>query len=229
MRFGSLFAGIGGMDLGLERAGMECRWQVEIDPFARRVLEKHWPDVKRYEDVRTVEWEGVERVDIIVGGFPCQDVSNAGRRAGLAGRSSGLWREVVRCVAATKPAAVLVENSAHGRKHWMCPARDDLRSLGYEAVAFEVSAFDLGANHERRRGFILADARRGRCALAEEALRAGRPSSELRSWWASEPGIRRVDDGVPERVDRCRVLGNAVVPQVAEWIGRRILEADAAR
>lgn len=77
MTFGSLFAGIGGMDLGLERAGMTCKWQVEIDPFARQVLAKHWPNVKRYEDVRTVGAE-LERVDLVAGGFPCQDISLQG-------------------------------------------------------------------------------------------------------------------------------------------------------
>ena len=89
MTFGSLFSGIGGMDLGLERAGMECRWQVEIDPFCNRVLEKHWPHVRRYGDIRTVGGE-LERVDLIAGGFPCQDVSIAGLKRGIAKIGSSL-------------------------------------------------------------------------------------------------------------------------------------------
>ena len=98
MTFGSLFSGIGGMDLGLERAGMECRWQVEIDPFCNRVLEKHWPHVRRYGDIRTFGAE-LERVDLIAGGFPCQDVSIAGLKRGITEDSrSGLWSEFARII-----------------------------------------------------------------------------------------------------------------------------------
>src|SRR6185436_9645399 len=94
MTFGSLFAGIGGLDLGLERAGMECRWQVENDPFCIAVLEKHWPEVKRYGDIREVEGSELERVDLMCGGFPCQDLSCAGVKRGIAhGTRSGLWIE----------------------------------------------------------------------------------------------------------------------------------------
>src|SRR3954468_10165507 len=93
---GSLFAGIGGFDLGFERAGFEVKWQVEIDPFCRRVLEKHWPDVRGYENVRAVGSE-LERVDVIVGGFPCQDISsNNQNKRGIAGAKSGLFHDVVR-------------------------------------------------------------------------------------------------------------------------------------
>ena len=94
MRFGSLFAGIGGFDLGLERAGMECVWQVEIDDFCNRVLEKHWPHVKRYRDVHDVGEHNLERVDLICGGFPCQDISNSGSKRGINGERSGLWEGV---------------------------------------------------------------------------------------------------------------------------------------
>ena len=95
MTFGSLFSGIGGIDLGLERAGMECKWQVEIDPYCQKVLAKHWPDVRRYDDVRSVGADTLEAVDLIAGGFPCQDVSVAGKRAGLKeGTKSGLWFEI---------------------------------------------------------------------------------------------------------------------------------------
>src|SRR5690348_12331563 len=105
LTFGSLFAGIGGFDLGFERAGMKCEFQVEIDPFCQKVLAKHWPNVRRHDDVRTFpptaadEW----RVDVICGGFPCQDISYAGRGAGLAGERSGLFFEVVRVVRALGP------------------------------------------------------------------------------------------------------------------------------
>src|SRR5690606_23510970 len=103
MRFGSLFSGIGGLDLGLERAGMDVSWQSEIDPFACRVLDHHWPEVPNYGDITTIDPDTLGPVDVLTGGFPCQDVSVAGRRAGLAGERSGLWFEFARIIGATKP------------------------------------------------------------------------------------------------------------------------------
>ena len=110
LTFGSLFAGIGGFDLGLERAGMVCKWQVEIDEYATRVLEKHWPTVRRWNDVRTFPPEGDWNVDVICGGFPCQDISVAGKGAGLAGARSGLWYEFARIIRHIRPRWVIVEN-----------------------------------------------------------------------------------------------------------------------
>src|ERR1039457_217076 len=104
MTFGSLFAGIGGMDLGLERAGMECRWQIEIDPFCTKVLEKHWPKVKRYGDITKLNGSELESVDLICGGFPCQDVSLAGLRKGIgSGTRSGLYADMLRIVSVLRP------------------------------------------------------------------------------------------------------------------------------
>jgi DNA (cytosine-5)-methyltransferase 1 len=108
--FGSLFAGIGGMDLGLERAGMECKWQVEINPFCQKVLAKHWPNVRRYGDITAVEQ--LEYVDVIAGGFPCQDISYAGAGAGIDGERSGLWSEMLRIIRIVRPRFVIVENVA---------------------------------------------------------------------------------------------------------------------
>src|SRR5215510_9060927 len=110
LTFGSLFAGIGGIDLGLERAGMECRWQVEIDPFCRQILAKHWPEVKRYDDIRKLAASDLEPVDLMAGGFPCQDLSQAGKRAGIEGTRSGLWFEFARLVRGLRPRYVLIEN-----------------------------------------------------------------------------------------------------------------------
>ena len=112
LTFGSLFAGIGGMDLGLERAGMQCKWQVEINPYAQKVLAKHWPHVDRFEDVRAVGARELAPVDLIAGGFPCQDISHAGLRAGIDGERSGLWSEFARLVRELRPRYVLVENVA---------------------------------------------------------------------------------------------------------------------
>ena len=108
--FGSLFSGIGGFDLGFERAGMECAWQVETDIRARGVLARHWPEVERYEDVRNVGRNDLRAVDVVCGGFPCQDVSIAGRRAGLAGERSGLWFEFHRVLDELRPRWCIIEN-----------------------------------------------------------------------------------------------------------------------
>src|SRR6476660_8578618 len=110
MTYGSLFSGIGGMDLGLDRAGLTCKWQVEIDPFCRKILAKHWLHVKRYGDIRTVDGRDLEPVDLLAGGFPCQDLSQAGKRAGIEGTRSGLWFEFARIIGELRPRYVLVEN-----------------------------------------------------------------------------------------------------------------------
>jgi DNA (cytosine-5)-methyltransferase 1 len=116
--FGSLFAGIGGVDLGFERAGLECKWQVEIDDYATKVLEKHWPDVSRWRDVKTFPPEDNQdwNVDVIAGGFPCQDISVAGKGAGLNGERSGLFFEIIRLARQLRPRAIVLENGNRTRR-----------------------------------------------------------------------------------------------------------------
>lgn len=157
MRIGSLFAGIGGLELGLEMAGLgPVAWQVEADPFCRRVLARHWPEVPRHEDVRTVDPAILEPVEIVCGGFPCQDVSSAGLRKGLAGERSGLWREFARIVRAMRPQWVVVENVASGARLWLDAVVRDLGELGYEALPVPLAASDVGAPHRRARIFVIA-------------------------------------------------------------------------
>jgi DNA (cytosine-5)-methyltransferase 1 len=110
LTFGSLFAGIGGFDLGFERAGMECAWQVEIDPDAQRVLRRHWPDAKLLPDVTKAGRKNLPKVDVICGGFPCQDLSVAGKRAGIKGKRSGLFYHMARITRELKPAVLVWEN-----------------------------------------------------------------------------------------------------------------------
>jgi len=154
---GSLFSGIGGFELGLERAGIgPLQWQVEIDPFCRAVLEKHWPRVERFEDVTTAGRHNLRPVDVICGGFPCQDVSAAGKREGLHGEKSGLWFEYLRIIRELRPRAAIIENVASGKKLWLCEVRTGLRQLGYRTVAYGVSACDVGAPHRRARIFVVA-------------------------------------------------------------------------
>lgn len=157
MTMGSLFSGIGGLELGLEWAGLgPVVWQVEQDEFCRAVLAKHWPHVDRsVSDVRAVATSALPRTRGIVGGFPCQDVSGAGEGAGLAGARSGLWFVMRDIIAARRPEFVVVENVASGKKRWLCQVRTDLQALGYRARAVQISAADVGAPHLRERIFVL--------------------------------------------------------------------------
>lgn len=159
---GALFAGIGGLDLGVEVAGGEVVWQVEIDDYCRAVLAKHWPAVDRsITDVRTASASNLRRVATIIGGFPCTDVSGAGLGAGLGTEDSpsdrsGLWFEMRRIIAELRPRAVIVENVASGKKRWLCRVRADLHALGYRTRAVQISAAECGAPHLRERIFVLA-------------------------------------------------------------------------
>ncbi len=275
MRFVSLFSGIGGLDLGLERAGHECVLQVEIDDYCQRVLAKHWPDVKRIADVKDVTADDCKEADAIVGGFPCQPVSVAGRREAQAD-PRWLWPQFARLISEVRPRYVVVENVPGLLTTGMGEVLGDLSALGYDADWGRISAEAVGAPHLRWRIFVVAyagserirfqqgwgggasgedpllttrDGTDGTMADAtgqrlegaeqqsrgEQRTRTGSGSTladangessfwppvarQERTSWSVEPDIRRVAHGVPKRVDRLRALGNAVVPQVAEYIG----------
>ncbi|MHC4301442.1 MAG: DNA cytosine methyltransferase, partial [Planctomycetota bacterium] len=158
MTIGSLFSGIGGLELGLERGGLgPVVWQVETDPFCRAVLAKHWPDADRsVTDVRKANRTNLTPVDLVCGGFPCQDVSSAGKGAGLAGSRSGLWFEFHRILWHLQPRWVVVENVASAAVRWVDDVMEGLDQLGYTAVPFPLSAEDVGAWHLRRRIFVVA-------------------------------------------------------------------------
>jgi DNA (cytosine-5)-methyltransferase 1 len=241
--FGSLFAGIGGIDLGLERAGWTGRWQVEWDPFCQHVLAHHWPDVPRYGDITRVDWSTVEPVDLIAGGFPCQPFSFAGKQRGIEDER-WLWPEFARVVGELRPRYVLVENvpgllAGHGG---MGHVLGDLASLGYDAEWDSVPAAAVGAPHLRERVWIVAySASEGRSGLLRDLVPIGfepppgwsataLDTSRTFDDWArcegmGEPPFFGTNDGLHAGVDRLRALGNAVVPQVVEVIGRRLMEA----
>jgi len=306
MRVGSLFSGIGGMDLGLERAGMEIVWQVEIDEFCRAVMAKHWPDVERFGDVKECGAHNLKPVDLVCGGFPCQPVSCAGQRKGKADER-WLWPEFHRIICELRPRWVLVENvpgllSIDAGRLFGGILRD-LAESGYDVEWDSIPAAALGAPHIRYRIFLVAYADTNRCrsgdwrglipdcqrnsasslrqaqqqsGSSDPSLMADTASRRRGRWrqqpkggegtgsvadddgsgcsdvqghcaaakphrrlvfgaddrrpagqWSPEPDVDRVADGVPARVDRLRALGNAVVPQVAEWIGRGIMDAAA--
>ena len=216
---GSLFAGIGGFDLGLERAGMRVRWQVEIDPYCQRVLAKHWPHVTRYGDIKTVDWDSVEPVDLLCGGFPCQPFSHASRGRRTA---QSLWPEMRRAVEIVKPTWVVVENVVGAANLVLHEVAIDLESLGYEvAPPLEIPACAVGFDHWRPRYWILA--------YSDENSQSSVPQHEQvaelprRDCQCARVGEK---DGIPSRVDRLRGLGNAIVPQIAEMIGHAILHAE---
>ncbi len=243
MTFGSLFSGIGGMDLGLERAGMECKWQVEIDPFCQKVLTKHWPGVKRYGDITKLDGSELEPVDLIAGGFPCQDVSSAGSRAGIESHTrSGLWIEMRRLIRLVRPRFVLVENvsalldriSGGSGPAPIQRVLGDLAEIRYDA---EWDCFPTGLNfgHRRDRVFIVAYPVReglsasGKRGPSEVPARCLYADSATPSFLGTQPAPAVVRNvlGIPRRMDRITAVGNSVVPRASEWIGRRIIEATA--
>ncbi len=287
MRFVSLFSGIGGMDLGLERAGMECVGQVENDPWCNQILEKHWPDTPRWQDIHDLDPKELPDHDLIAGGFPCQPVSLAGARLAQ-DDPRWLWPEFFRIVRMVRPRYVVVENVPGLASAGMGVILGDLAQVGYDTEWQSVPAAFVGAPHLRWRIFIVAypagsvgsyfsqgigresamvgagvSASRGTTggdttsrvprrerieldgatdvADAEDTDRRGTNGTQDAWWWnqetgrrglgrsglqhwAAEPDVGRVADGVPRRVDRLRGLGNAVVPQVAELVGRMIME-----
>jgi len=233
VRFGSVFSGVGGIDLGLERAGMRCQWQIEISQFCRKVLSRYWPKVKRYGDIREVHGSELEPVDLVCGGFPCEDISLAsGMGVGIVGERSGLWSEFARILGEVRPRFALIENVPALRSRGLALVLQDLRALGFDAEWHCIPASAFGAPHRRDRIFIVAypEGAFRQAILNGEAVAHvdGKPlvrtaiSRGKRHAWAIEPGMVRMVYGVPNRVDRVAALGRAVVPQIAEWMGKRI-------
>jgi DNA (cytosine-5)-methyltransferase 1 len=191
--FGSAFAGVGGFDLGLERAGWRCAWQIESDPAALAVLAHHWPAVPRYGDIRAVDPATLLPVDLLCGGFPCQDISVAGKGAGLDGAQSSLWWELARLIVVLRPPWLLVENVPPLRTRGADTILAWLEAQAYACWPLVVGAWAVGAPHRRERVWIvgqLGDAARGgrkKCDVREgrqatrreEATNARRPNEEL--------------------------------------------------
>lgn len=238
MTFGSLFAGIGGFDLGFERAGLTCKWQVEIDDYATRVLEKHWPNVRRWRDVRDFPPEPVDewRVDCICGGFPCEDISNAGPRAGIEGERSGLWADMVRVIRLVGPSYVIVENVAALLDRGIGTVLGDLADSGFDAEWSVVTACSMGAPHTRQRVFVVAYANgvdgrprvRNPITQQDRTLQAIDGSPSARASWqarlANPSELYGGANGLPFGPHRNRVIGKSIVPKIAEWIGERLMQ-----
>lgn len=239
---GSLFSGIGGLlDLGLERAGMTVVWQSEIDEYASRVLAKHWPHVPNLGDITLIDWSTVEPVDLICGGYPCQPFSNNGHRRG-ADDDRHLWPFFLDSIRVLRPRWVVAENVPGHLSLGFDRVLADLAALGFDVDWSTLSACSMGAPHMRDRLYFVAHPasigwRWSRGANTSSPLRyAGHHDREPEgsgspAHWSAVPEPRPLGmaHGVPTAVDRARLKahGNAVVPQVAEWVGRRIMESAA--
>ena len=303
---GSLFSGIGGFDLGLERAGMKVIWQSEIDPFACKVLKKHWPDVPNLGDINKIDWTNIERPDVICGGYPCQPFSTAGKRGG-ATDPRHLWPAMFNAICNLRPRYALMENVRGHLSMGFGDVLGDLASIGFDAEWQVIPAAAVGAPHKRDRVFIVAypndagvgtqrrevqrekssgeqkrevvaqyvfsrrgaemadtnggrqqkcDAQIGVVSVVGEGSqrkfvantdgkfveqygsssdvanksqrwhdqRERQTTNDFGQWWEVEPDVGRVANGVSDRVDRLRGLGNAIVPQVAELVGALVVE-----
>ena len=245
LRVLDLFSGIGGFSLGLERAGMQTVAFCEFDKHAQKVLKKHWPGIPIHDDVRTLDGNQYRgTADVVCGGFPCQDLSVAGKKAGFDGDRSSLYREMLRVVSECRPRYAIFENvtglltGEHGR--WFAQFLYDLAEIGFDAVWHCIPAAYVGAPHVRDRVWIVAYPK-------QRVWQGIRLSNSLNveklenRWSASEVGslfrcIRddcqtdryslRKDDGFSDCVDRLERLGNSVVPQIPEIIGRAIMAAE---
>lgn len=220
-----LFSGIGGFSLGLERAGMKTVAFCESNPACRKVLARHWPEVPIHDDIRKLDGTQFRDVDIVCGGFPCQDVSDAarGRNLGLDGDRSGLWYQMARVLEECEAPICLVENvDGAAFRRWVPAVRSTLYRLGYSSLSVRVRAVDVGAPHEGSRVFVAATNRNGESARAFHAQMALVCKPARRSWhWRRARGFDLgLDDGVPGGL---AMYGNAVVPQVVEQIGRAIM------
>lgn len=320
MNVGSLFSGIGGIELGFKRAGIKTRWFIEKDEYCQKVLRKNFPKVPIYEDIEKTDFAELEKVEILTGGFPCQDISYAGKGEGIKGKRSGLWKYYYQAIGILRPKYIFIENVPALLNRGFNVVLADLATCGYDAEWDCIPAVAIGAPHRRDRLFIFAytnsyrrerqnipkgqkredllESTRGSKIISNpkstgemsekqqgqgnvvikngrnvsnsvgngcgemskrqsnsgcskrtkkiiqekvsysngEGLESGifgsgaqralkrYNSIEGRKQWEVEPRLGRVAHGIPNRVDRIKCLGNAVVPQIAEFIARRISE-----
>jgi len=240
IKIGSLFAGIGGFELGLERAipGAQTIWQVEQNAFCQSILQKHWPHAQLFDDVCAVGAHNLPPVDILCGGFPCQDISLAGKGEGLNGKKSSLWFEMRRIISELRPPIIIMENVAAITIRGLSTVLADLAELRYDAEWCIISARDFGAPHLRKRWFCVAYPNRSGLQKTRTKQQTTRHKqhrklcSTLRSKNHTKdapvkPAICRNDYGFSAKLDKERImsLGNAIVPQCSQWIGEQVLSS----
>jgi len=274
MKVLDLFSGIGGFSLGLEWAGFKTVAFCEYDEKAQQVLRKHWPNVFIFSDVKELTYEklkseGITKIDVITGGFPCQDISYAGKGAGITAPRSGLWKEYTRLISEIRPKYAIVENVSALLNRGLSTVLGDLASLGYDAEWHCIPASAIGAPHRRDRIWIVAYPNKERKQQQKRIIQEFRERSvndseenisdsnlqrierrkwnrkdsreneriwnnnrrrtsinDRLEWWRVESDVGRVANGIPERVDRLKQLGNSVVPQIPYLIGLAIKEIE---
>jgi len=248
IKVGSLFSGIGGFELGFKAVFKHhCKtvWQVEKEPFCQKILKQHFPESVIYDDVLTVGLHNLEPVDVIMGGFPCQSISLAGKMEGLQNeKKSGLWWEMFRIISELRPRIVLLENVANVIRLGGTDVVGSLAQIGYSCEWTIVRASDFGAPHRRARWFCVAYTdsafvKRGGMSIRTQQEQPNiNGDSRGQSLWSysnlPKPTICGMDDGIPRKLDsstnkirkeRLKALGNAIVPQCAEWVALQLFKS----
>lgn len=228
---GSLFSGIGGFELGAERVGIKTVWNCELLPYNRKILKQHFPNTKQYFDIKLME--NPEKVNIISGGFPCQDISianvtnNNGAAQGIKGERSGLWSEMFRIIRIVRPEYVIIENSSaitfRGLERVLC----DLSEIGYDAEWQSLSGTTFRVQQVRERTYIIAYpstfSLQGGKSQEVFSKRSLEQFSRIYPGWRTrrdipEPKSYRSTHDLPNLVDRIKGGGNAVMPIIAEYL-----------
>jgi DNA (cytosine-5)-methyltransferase 1 len=239
MKHASLFSGIGGFDLAAQSVGFENVFHCEINPFCRTILKYYWPNAQTYQDIKTTDftiWRG--QIDILSGGFPCQDASIAGKQEGLQGKRTGLFYEMLRSVRETRPRYIVAENVANITKinngNDFRAILNELARLGYNAEWRIIYASQVGAPHKRARLYLVAYPNSIRMQPGKTILSDVQEKITPFIWgaygtsiqivrggaWNSEPPILCLDDGISRSMVRKALhgYGNAIVPQIAQRI-----------
>jgi len=283
MYVGSLFSGIGGIELGFQCAGFKTKWFIEKDEYAKKILRKNFPDAIIYDDITKIDFRSIPKVDVLTGGFPCQDISYAGKGIGISGSHSSLWKYYKEAIRVLRPRYAFIENVPAIVRRGLNVVLSDIAEVGYDAEWYNLSASAVGAFHKRERFFVIAylpkqgigrlsiqqrnqrkkninidrscktishpkstrempiqQQRQGNCTIkngkdvsdTNETGQQREGKIQIRQelfcgrkgYWSVEPELGRVANGVSNRMDRIRCLGNAVVPQVAEVFAEAIKE-----
>lgn len=235
-----LFSGIGGFSLGLERTGrFETCAFCEIEDYPRKVLKHHWPNVPLFRDVRDLKGEDVGTVDVITGGFPCQDLSATGQMRGIGEDTrSGLFREMLRLASETDRPFILFENvnrllsgPSEKKGEWFNNFLWSLAEVGYDAEWFCLSAASVGAPHLRERLWVVAYPNETQLERGGISRRVYEEHTNFGNscWGKDKPGVVRTLNGVPSQMDRLGCLGNAVVPEIPFIIGKALVSSGAMK
>lgn len=233
------FSGIGGFALAGERLGGFCTVAfIEKEPFCQQVLKKRWPQVPIHNDIKTYEPK-LGSADVICGGFPCQDISLAGKQAGInKGTRSGLFYELMRIICVVRPRFVVLENVSAILSNGLDTVLGELAKARFDAEWACIPASAVGACHQRDRWWLVAYPNNSGLQGLRKELELSKGGEKIPFTWSHQPRVResnwkrfvsqsllcRRDDGLFNRVDRLKALGNAVVPSVAEIPLARVLE-----